>query len=215
VRFSLRDFAWLAGPARRGTQLFREPLVRAGATATTMVEVRSDAELLAAVADGDRAALRALHDRHAPWLAARLRRRCAEADVAAEALQDTFVAVWRSAAKWDGSGEPAAWLWGIAIRRLIGVLRTRGRWAPVAEALHPGSQGDVVVAAEEHVLLGIEHGGLAAAMAGLSPELRAVMQATVLDGLSTREAARLLGIPAGTVKTRAMRARHELRGALA
>ena len=52
-------------------------------------------------------------------------------------------------------------------------------------------------------------------MAGLSPELRAVMQATVLDGLTTREAARLLGIPAGTVKTRAMRARAELRGALA
>ena len=74
---------------------------------------------------------------------------------------------------------------------------------------------DLVVAAEEQVLLGIEHGGLAAAMAGLSPELRAVLQATVLDGLSTREAARLLGIPAGTVKTRAMRARAQLRGALA
>jgi RNA polymerase sigma-70 factor (ECF subfamily) len=42
-----------------------------------------------------------------------------------------------------------------------------------------------------------------------------VVQATVLDGLTTREAARLLGIPAGTVKTRMMRARAELRGALA
>jgi RNA polymerase sigma-70 factor (ECF subfamily) len=41
------------------------------------------------------------------------------------------------------------------------------------------------------------------------------MQATVLDGLSTREAAALLGIPQGTVKTRMMRARAELRGALA
>jgi RNA polymerase sigma-70 factor (ECF subfamily) len=72
-----------------------------------------------------------------------------------------------------------------------------------------------MVAAEEQVLSGIEHGGLAAAMAGLSPELRSVLQATVLDGLTTREAAELLGIPAGTVKTRAMRARAELRGALA
>ncbi|HET6664140.1 MAG TPA: RNA polymerase sigma factor [Acidimicrobiales bacterium] len=179
-----------------------------------MVDVRSDAELLAAVADADRAALRELHDRHAPWLAALLRRRCADADDAAAALQDTFVAIWRSAAGWDGRGEPAAWMWGIAIRRMIGVLRKRNRWAPVASMLRPGDE-EVVVAAEEQVLLGVEHGGLATAMASLSPELRAVIQATVLDGLTTREASKLLGIPAGTVKTRAMRARQELRGALA
>jgi RNA polymerase sigma-70 factor (ECF subfamily) len=41
------------------------------------------------------------------------------------------------------------------------------------------------------------------------------MQATVLDGLTTKEAARLLGIPQGTVKTRLMRARAELREVLA
>lgn len=177
--------------------------------------VRTDAELLAAVAGGDRDALRELHDRHAPWIASRLRRRCADPDVAIEAVQDTFVAIWRSAGRWDGRGEPAAWIWGIAIRRLIGVLRKRGRWTPVVEAARSERDTDVVVAAEEQVLLGIEHGGLAAAIAGLSPELRAVLQATVLDGLTTREAARLLGIPAGTVKTRAMRARAQLRGALA
>ena len=63
-----------------------------------------------------------------------------------------------------------------------------------------------VVSAEELVLVGTEHGDLAGALDGLSPELRAVVQATVLDGLTTREAGRLLGIPAGTVKTRMMRA---------
>ena len=72
-----------------------------------------------------------------------------------------------------------------------------------------------MVAAEDQVLLGVEHGDLAGALRALSPELRAVVQATVLDGLTTREAARLLGIPAGTVKTRMMRARIQLRGALA
>ena len=45
--------------------------------------------------------------------------------------------------------------------------------------------------------LGVEHGDLAGALLRLSPELRAVVQATVLDGLTTREAGRLLGIPAG------------------
>jgi RNA polymerase sigma-70 factor (ECF subfamily) len=176
-----------------------------------MIYVRSDAELLTAVGNGDRAALAELHARHAPWISSRLRRRCADPDVAAEALQDTFVAVWRSARHWDGRGEPAAWLWGIAIRRLIGVWRKRGHWAPVRAVT---MESDLIVAAEETVLAGIEHGDLAAALAALSPELRAVLQATVLDGLTTREASQLLGIPAGTVKTRAMRARAELRGAL-
>ena len=61
----------------------------------------------------------------------------------------------------------------------------------------------------------MEYGDLAGALDRLSPELRAVVQATVLDGLTTREAGRLLGIPAGTVKTRMMRAKAQMREALA
>ncbi len=174
---------------------------------------RSDVELLVDIAEGDREALRELHGRHVGWVTLRLRRRCGDGDVVAEAVQDTFVAVWKGAGRWDGRGEPAAWIWGIAIRRLIGVLRTRERWnRDLPTALLPES--GLVTAAEDRVLLGVEHGDLAGALGGLSPELRAVVQATVLDGLTTREAARLLGIPSGTVKTRMMRARVELRGAL-
>ncbi|MEO6629054.1 MAG: RNA polymerase sigma factor [Aquihabitans sp.] len=173
---------------------------------------RSDGELLAAIDDGDRTALRELHERHAPWVRSRLRRRCGDVDVVEDALQDTFVAVWKAAGSWSGQGEPAAWIWGIAIRRLIGILRTRTHWAPVARR---AARDELVVAAEEQVLLDVEYGDLAGALNHLSPELRAVIQATVLDGLTTREAATLLGIPAGTVKTRAMRARVELRGELA
>ncbi|HEX2698843.1 MAG TPA: RNA polymerase sigma factor [Acidimicrobiales bacterium] len=177
---------------------------------------RSDAELLGAVADGDREALRLLHDRHAAWIRSRLRRRCGDDDIVLDALQDTFVAVWRGAAAFDGRGEPAAWMWGIAIRRLIGVLRKRSRWAPVGPPSHEAATEEaLVVDAAEQVLLGVEHGDLGSALRLLSPELRAVVQATVLDGLTTREAGRLLGIPSGTVKTRMMRAKAQLRGALA
>lgn len=69
--------------------------------------------------------------------------------------------------------------------------------------------------AEERVLLGVEYGGLGAALQRLSPELRAVVQATVPDGLTNREAAELLGIPHGTVKNRLHRARAQLRAELA
>jgi len=178
------------------------------------VVVPTDQELVVAVADGDRGALRELHDRHVVWVTARLRRRCSDADAVADAVQDTFAAVWKGAARWDGRGDPAAWIWGIAIRRLIGTLRSRNRWSRALAAAER-AQSEVVVAAEDQVLVGIEHGDLAGALRSLSPELRAVVQATVLDGLTTREAGRLLGIPAGTVKTRMMRARAELRGVLA
>jgi RNA polymerase sigma-70 factor (ECF subfamily) len=169
----------------------------------------SDADLLAAVSDGERSALRALHERHAPWLSLRLQRRCNDADRVDDALQDTFVAVWRGAARWDGSGEVGAWLWGIAIRRLIDSMRRHpARPLPAADPRAEPS-------AEEAVLERIEYGDLAGAMNRLSPELRAVVQATILDDLTTKEAGRLLGIPPGTVKTRMMRARAQLREELA
>jgi RNA polymerase sigma-70 factor (ECF subfamily) len=169
----------------------------------------SDAELLGGIAEGDQFALRTLYERHSPWISLRLRRRCADADAVTEALQETFVAVWRKPGSYSGTGEVAAWLWGIAIRRLIGVLRKSSR-LPVQSA----EVEELVVSAEEQVLAGVEHGDLAGALSGLSPELGAVVQATVLDGLTNREAARLLGIPLGTVKTRMARARVELREAL-
>ena len=64
------------------------------------------------------------------------------------------------------------------------------------------------------MLLGVEHGDLGGALGRLSPELRAVVQATVLDGLSTREAARLLGIPQGTLKGRLRAAKAQMRAAV-
>jgi len=159
---------------------------------------RDDAALVRAVADGDRRALEVLYQRHAPWLVLRLTRRCNDRHLVDEAVQDTFVAVWQGARRWDGRGEVAAWVWGIGIRRLIDQLRRAPR--PTAE-LTGGVTHDAEPSAEDRVLVGVEYGDLAGALERLSPELRAVVQATVLDGLTTKEAGRLLGIPSGTVDT--------------
>jgi RNA polymerase sigma factor (sigma-70 family) len=169
----------------------------------------SDAALLAAVARRDLDAMRALYDRHAAWLAVRLSRRCNDRDLVADAVQDTFVAVWQKPEGFRGDGDVAAWLWGIAIRRLVSRLRRRPDVVAMART------AEVAPAAEDQVLLSVEYGDLGQALARLSPEMRAVIQATVLDGLTAAEAARLLRMPVGSVKTRLSRAKAHLRAALA
>ncbi|MDX2679508.1 RNA polymerase sigma factor [Streptomyces sp. NY05-11A] len=177
-------------------------------------ESDTDAVLLRAVAGGDSAALAALYDRHAGWLHARLTRRCADPEVAREVLQDTFVTVWRSAGGHRG-GEAGGWLWTIAARRLVDARRVQERAARVEAAQAEDWPSPVAASAEERVLAGLEFGDVGTALDRISPELREVLRATVVDGLTTREAARLLGIPEGTVKSRSTRARAELRAALA
>src|SRR4051794_7134454 len=114
---------------------------------------REDAQLLAAITDGDRAAFAELYRRHLPWLLVRLGRRCSSPELVDEVVQDTFVAVWRSAGRWDRRGAVAAWIWGIGIRRLVDALRrgpppgggparvARGRAAGGGDALPRGPDG--------------------------------------------------------------------------
>lgn len=148
------------------------------------------------------------------WLLARLSRRCADAETVREVLQDTFVTAWRSAASHRGT-QIGGWLWVIA-SRLVDAQRVRARTdrAVQAELADSKDWASAAPSAEERVLAGLEYGDVGAALDRISPELREVLRATVVDGLTTRETARLLGIPEGTVKTRAMRARRELRAAL-
>lgn len=174
---------------------------------------RTDDELVRAAATGDRRAFETYYRRNAPWLEVRLRRRCGDAELAADVLQETFLAVWRGAASYRGTDQSAGWLWSIASRRLIDAHRRRAVRAhtvgePHADLLPSPS-------AEDEALASSYGADLAVALDRLSPELRAVLQATVLDGLSVREAAVLLDIPEGTVKSRAVRARRQLREALA
>jgi DNA-directed RNA polymerase specialized sigma24 family protein len=93
----------------------------------------SDADLLAQIAAGDERALRELVDRHAARVLLRLRRRTPEEELAASAVQDTFVAVWRNARRYRGDGDVGAWLWGIAIKQLVSRLRERRQPTPVSQ----------------------------------------------------------------------------------
>jgi RNA polymerase sigma-70 factor, ECF subfamily len=172
-----------------------------------------DAELVRRMADRDEGALRELYERNAPWISARLSRRCADPDAVSDVIQDTFVAAWDGARHFRGDGVVPAWLWGIAIKRLISRLRKRADFR-LGPALVEGAT-TTDISAEERVLLRLEHVDVGGALERISPELRVVLQLTVLDGLTTREAAVLLGIPRGTVKSRLQRARATMREELA
>lgn len=172
-----------------------------------------DEALLRRVARGDRAAFAALHERTAPWLAMRLRRRCADDDIVADVLQETYVAVWRAAGSFTGgsAGSAAGWIWSIAARRLVDAFRRRARDANVPALALPE---ETAPSAEEQVMRDELDDELVVALGSLSPEMRATLQATVLDGLTLREASVVLGVAEGTVKARIHRARSFLREAL-
>ncbi|MFD8779129.1 RNA polymerase sigma factor [Streptomyces sp. NPDC059916] len=174
----------------------------------------NEAELVRRVAAGDRAAFDELYRRTSPWMTVRLRRRCADDDVVADVLQETYLAVWRAAGSYAGSvtgGSAVGWLWTIAANRLVDALRRRARQERV---LTIALIETTAPAAEDEVMANRVGQDLEQALLRLPPELRQVLQAMVLDGLSVRQTSVLLSMPEGTVKTRARRARIALREAL-
>ncbi|GAA4594675.1 RNA polymerase sigma-70 factor (ECF subfamily) [Actinoplanes octamycinicus] len=177
------------------------------------LDAADEAELVRRTATGDRRAFDELYRRTSPWLAVRLRRRCADDDVVADVMQETYLAVWRAAGDFAGSatdGSAVGWLWTIAANRLVDAFRRRARQekVPVAHA------ATTVPAAEDEVMAGRVGHELEQALLTLPADVRQVLRAMVLDGLSVRETSLLLGVPEGTVKTRARRARLALREAL-
>ncbi len=178
------------------------------------MDAADEGELVRRVARRDRRAFDELYRRTAPWLEVRLRRRCADPDLVAEVLQDTYLTVWRAAGSFAGAqprGSAVGWLWTIAAHRLVDAFRRRARKARVPQVqLMPST----APAAEDEVMAARVGQELEQALRVLPPEVRAALRATVLDGLSAREASVLLGVPENTVKSRVRRARIALREAL-
>jgi RNA polymerase sigma-70 factor, ECF subfamily len=162
----------------------------------------NDDELIAALAAGDETALRELFFRHAPWLAVRLRAALPAADVE-DALQETFLAVWRGAVSYLPQGTPRAWMWVIARNQAALLLRRRG---PALAALEEVPHGGLDPAESAMI-----RADIATALSGPDGELLRLMY---VQDRPVAEVATLLGIPAGTVKSRAYRARRLLRATL-
>jgi RNA polymerase sigma-70 factor (ECF subfamily) len=171
-----------------------------------------DDGLIARVAAGDDRALRELFSRHAPWLAARLRVVLPAVDVE-DVLQETFLGVWRGAAGYRPEGTAGGWLWGIARRQAALFLRRRGPGELILPAVVEADMGGVGDPTEA-VLSRLDLENAVAALGPPGGSDRETWQLLCVEDRSVAEVAALMGVPEGTVKSRAHRARRLLRAAL-
>lgn len=112
-----------------------------------------------------------------------------------DAVQETLVAVFRALRSLDEPEALYAWVRAVAVREAVRVARRDARDLPV-EPIDLPAPGDPQLAAD-----------IGDVVSRLSPEHRAVLVLRDVEGLDEKEAAELLGVPEGTVKSRLHRAR--------
>ncbi len=195
----------------------------------------SDASLVHAMIEGSQQALARLYDRHGNAVFAAAMRASRDRWTAAEVVQETFLALWNRAERFDPSrGSMRAWLLTIARNRAVDHVRSAGRHEPaVTFSSFGGEEADDASVAEwltdsgtpvgvagpepgpEIALFNKEtRASIAAALACLAPLERSVIVLGYAEELSQSEIAARLGWPIGTVKTRTRRALRHLRARL-
>jgi RNA polymerase sigma factor (sigma-70 family) len=170
-----------------------------------------DAALVAAARAGDRRAFAVLVERHYAVVVATCRRVTGDAEMAADAAQETMVAALLGLERLRRDDRFAAWLAGIAINLCRGALRERARWAR-GDGAEPASAEPGPDEAAEAARLA---GRVRAAIAELPPGQRAAVALFHLGGLGHAEVAGHLRTRPGAVKTRLHKARATLRRELA
>jgi RNA polymerase sigma-70 factor (ECF subfamily) len=164
---------------------------------------------LVRVAEGDRAAFERLYRGFYPRLFGYVLKVCRRPDLVEEIVNDTLLAVWRSAGRFDGRSRVSTWIFGIAYRKTLKRLARRDAAAP---AEPPAGVEPAVAAVGARRLERRElRDALDRALAALPPEQRAVVELAYFHELPYAEIAEIVGCPVNTVKTRMFHARRRLR----
>jgi RNA polymerase sigma-70 factor, ECF subfamily len=168
-----------------------------------------DAELAAYAVNGDLDAFEILVRRHTGAVFAHALRFFGDASTADDVVQEVFIKVYRSLDTFNERSRFSTWLYRITRNACIDQVRAgRRRPQPVdpldITATAPGDLSDQVALSAS----------VETAMRALSPEDRDALSAVSIFGLSYAEAGELLGVPAGTVKSRVFRARRSLSATL-
>ncbi len=168
-------------------------------------------DLLGRIAAGDRAAFRRLYDLQAPRLHAVALRVTRQMPLAADAVHDAFLQVWRNAGRFESSrGSPEAWLLSLVRYRALDIARRRGREVSQEDLdlPEPVDQDPDPLA---RLASGREASALAACLRQLDQERRRLVLLAFVEGLSHSEVAERANMPLGTVKSWIRRSLQSLR----
>ncbi|WP_117238357.1 sigma-70 family RNA polymerase sigma factor [Thermus sediminis] len=177
-------------------------------------EALSDEALLALVARGDEEAFRTLFRRYAGSFLALARRMGLDGAAGEDVVQEAMVRVWEKAKEFDPRrGSARAFLLTLGHRAAVDEVRRRAARPKPLEP-DPEEEGFDLpgpgLDEEGH----LDRSRLGSALKFLSPEERRVVQVLYYQGHTHQEAARLLGVPLGTLKTWARRALLKLKEVL-
>ena len=173
----------------------------------------SDEALLALCSRADENALGELYDRYgrvAYGLALRIVR---DRGLAEDAVQEAFLAVWRSAGAFLAEqGKPSTWILTLVHRRAVDLVRReeRRRAEPLEETDHPTGE-----ATDEEAWLRAQRQVVQEALRKLPPEQREAIELAYYGGFTQSELAERLGLPLGTIKSRMFTGLKRLRELLA
>jgi RNA polymerase sigma-70 factor, ECF subfamily len=182
--------------------------------------VRSDDALIRAALKGDTAAFTALVRRYEDTVFGFAVNVCRDRRRAQEALQDTFINVYRKLGSFDGRSKFSTWLYTIVTNNCL-MQRRRRKIDELVDPLEEGPSGTAEGAGQrfDHwaetpvdVLLDGElRSVLDKALHALPPDYRVVFVLRDMEGKSTEESAAILGLSKEAVKSRLRRARAFLR----
>jgi RNA polymerase sigma-70 factor, ECF subfamily len=170
-----------------------------------VVAGRTDGELLAAHRAGDGRAFDALVARHEGALRTFAVRTLRNREDAADAVQEALVAAYRCAGSFRGDASVRTWLQRILVNACIDRIRhdSRRETVPLPDRADPGGRPDLAGDVATRVVL-------AEALAELPVEQRVAVVLVDLQGWSVVDAAGLLAVAPGTVKSRCARGRARL-----
>jgi RNA polymerase sigma-70 factor (ECF subfamily) len=162
-----------------------------------------DGALVSAVRNGSELAFNQLVDRHQQAVRTFLHKLLGnDADVD-DIAQETFLAAWRHARSFRGDASVRAWLCGIAWRKAKGAQRSWARQRSRDTAHHERSASSGGAAMEDRL-------AIRRALEALPLEQRAAVTLCLICGFSHSEAAGILGVALGTVKSHVLRGRERL-----
>jgi RNA polymerase sigma-70 factor (ECF subfamily) len=173
----------------------------------------SDEALLALCSRADDSALGELYDRYgrvAYGLALRIVR---DRALAEDAVQEAFLAVWRSAGTFLAEqGKPSTWILTLVHRRAVDIVRReeRRRGEPLEDVAQPAGE-----ATDEEAWLRAQRQVVQEALRKLPPEQREAIELAYYGGFTQSELAERLGQPLGTIKSRMFTGLRRLRELLA